>query len=231
MKVISLLGEKGGVGKTTLAINLAITLSNMEYKVALLDADPNRNASKLISLRDSDKPIDAFPASTQPHKDVKKYKKYDFVIIDSPGRVVDVSGKLNEGIAISTVACSHLVIVPTSASPNDILGAGPTIDLIHRVNQDRGKKKPKVNYYFLLSMVQGNTRLARDAREHIRRLYNDKGKKVKIFETETAPRIAYQESLTIGESVTEYQGIFGRAKREINALTEEVLKNAEKIVL
>lgn len=80
--IVSVINEKGGSGKTSLAINLACKLNDEGDKVLLLDLDPQRSAEVFVSIRKSEKLKEAFVYERK----LIDLKSYDSVIIDTGGR-------------------------------------------------------------------------------------------------------------------------------------------------
>ena len=90
-KVIAFSNQKGGSGKSTLSANIAVLWSNSGYKVAVIDADPQKSLSYWLTERkkyygEDDIGIDFYNFDIRNLPDeIKQIKrKYDYIIIDSP---------------------------------------------------------------------------------------------------------------------------------------------------
>lgn len=135
MIVITVAHQKGGVGKTTLALNLAYCLSK-DLKVAITDTDLQGSISDISSFL---KDIELIPLS-KVEKDSTK-KKFEIVIIDTPPYLSD---KLEDIFLMS-----DFVLIPTKAGYLDALAVRGTIALFDQAK----KKKPSLKAGVVLNML------------------------------------------------------------------------------
>ena len=123
--IISLLNQKGGVGKTTLSVNIAAGLAAKGARVLLLDVDPQGSSLDWAAAREGESsfPVLGLPRATL-HKEIGKFTRdYDYIIIDGPPRVTD--------LARSAIMAADLVLIPVQPSPYDVWAAQEVVSLIH----------------------------------------------------------------------------------------------------
>jgi len=93
--IVGVLSQKGGVGKTTIAINVAATLALRGQRVLLVDADPQGSSLAWSSARDCD-PLFPVVGMAKPslHRDLPAMAKdYDVVVIDGPRGSTSLAGR------------------------------------------------------------------------------------------------------------------------------------------
>ena len=208
--IISLVNQKGGVGKTTAAINLSVALKRKNNSLLFIDADPQGSAVQWQGV-ESNK---AFEIKHRPgpinQTEIKAMaKQNDYIVIDAPPALGDITR--------SILAVTDLAIIPLSPSPLDIWSCWKTLELIQEIKQDNTKLKSKL----LISRKIPGTRLGRDARDAMG-VFNKE-----LFGTELCQRVAYIESMTSGVSVMQYAP-GSKAADEIVRLCEEII--SQKVV-
>ena len=207
-KIISFSNQKGGSGKTTLAVNLAVLWSNSGYKVAIIDADAQKSLTYWHDARkkyygQDDTGIDVYPYSTSTIiEDVKIIKrKYNFIIIDSPPSITYDT--------IHVLRSVDRVFVPVQPSPVDLLA---TIPFLNLVRQERKKST------IILNRVLPRANLTEAM---ILRLRYAGGK---IARSRISSRVIFAETYSVGRGVIDIS-ITSDASKEIIKIGNEILRN------
>jgi len=93
MEIISVINQKGGVGKTTTAINLAAGLTKLKKKILVIDLDPQGNATTGLGLSNTDNTSDSIYGVLNGSEEIAKaIKKTKFDNLDIITSNVDLSG-------------------------------------------------------------------------------------------------------------------------------------------
>ena len=124
MNTISLICQKGGTGKTTLAISLAVEATCRGISAAIVDLDPQVSACEWSDLRRQETPIviDAQPARVDAVVSRAREMGIDFLLVDTAGRT--------EQSALAASRVANLVLMPLQASVVDLKTVQATLDLI-----------------------------------------------------------------------------------------------------
>lgn len=205
-KVVALLNQKGGVGKTTQATNLACWLHQQRYKVLLVDLDPQGSATDWSETRDSDDDFPVVSMGTKVARDLPRVAAgYDYVVLDG-------APQINE-LASPAVKAADLVLIPCQPSPFDIYSCATLVELI-QARQEVTDGHPKAA--FVISRVIKNTHLSREVREALADY------ELPILEAHTTQRVAYADCAK-GGSVMDLPET-DKARQEIEALGREMLE-------
>lgn len=207
--ILAILNQKGGVGKTTLAIHIAAALSLKGRSVLLVDADPQGSALDWSAARQEASlfPVIGLP-KTNLHKEIPMHAaKYDDIIIDGPPRV-------NE-LARAAILASDMVLIPVQPSPYDVWAAKDIVDIL----REAAIFKDKQICRFTINRKIVNTAIGRDVVGALAS-YD-----IPVLSASVSQRVVFAESAGQGSTVMETDPT-GQAAQEINALTEEILLTA-----
>ncbi len=207
--ILSILNQKGGVGKTTLAVHVATAAARQGARVLLVDADPQGSALDWSAMRTSDPlfPVIGLPKAILHRELPKLAADYDHVVIDGPPRVYDV--------ARSAIMASDFVVIPVQPSPYDVWAAKEIVDLLNEASTF----KESLRSAFVINRKIVNTAIGRDVAEALA------GYPVRVLNTAIGQRVAFAESAGQGSTVLDLDPN-SAASREVLALTREILEIA-----
>jgi len=205
---VALLNQKGGVGKTTLALHLAGAWARQGCRVTVIDADPQGSALDWSEQRAKEGGARLFGvlglARDTLHREVPEIARgVDHVVIDGPPRIA--------GLMRSALLAADLVLVPAQPSPFDGWASGEMLNLIREARIFR----PELIARFVLNRCAARTIIARDTGDALAE--HDPP----VLAARIGQRVAFAVAARTGQLVFEVES-GGSAAREITALAAEI---------
>jgi chromosome partitioning protein len=191
MTIIAVAGRKGGIGKSTIAGNLAGEYAAMKKKVVLLDADPQHSLVAWAEqgegvLSQITEKIESGSPETLKAR-VRKIKDADVVVIDTPPGMPET--------AYAAAMVADLLLLPCGPSPLDLFALKEALSLALKARAQRGAKKPRIR--FVPSKVNLSTNMGRGLSERLEKM----GKKLLPG---ISQRVILAEAVDEGMTISEF---------------------------
>jgi len=206
MQTIAVISQKGGSGKTTITLNLAIAAAKRGKQVAVIDLDPQQSASRWSRLRSADNPVIVSGHGPNLATLLQRAKEggADIALIDTAPK--------SENAALTAARLSDLVIIPCQPSNLDLDAIADTINIANLA------KRPTL---FVLNNCRASSALPDQAADALAEY------KAPIADVRLGNRVAFIKSLAEGKGVVESEP-HGAAAREIDRLHIAVQHHVKK---
>ena len=216
--IIAIANEKGGSGKTTIAVNLACYLAKQGDRVTLIDADPQRSSEVFSNNRSDGNLEPLFSNVSKIGNSLKdeitlQNNKNDCIIIDTAG-----SDSKEMRIAMNK---ADILIIPTIPSQYDVIVLDRMLEIFILAKENN----PKLHCLICLNKISPNPFLFKEL-EDLRALVESAIKEkdledIAILDSLIYERRAYKRAVIEGKSLDEFDDI--KAMNEFNGLCEEIV--------
>jgi chromosome partitioning protein len=205
--ILTVGNTKGGVGKTTLAINLAITRANDGRSMLLVDGDEQRSAAAFTELRNEALGTPGYTAVALDGSAIRTQvqqlaPKFDDVVIDVGGR--------NTASLRAALTVSDTLLVPAMPSTFDVWA----IEDLAAVLDDARSINPEIKTYLVINAADPQGRDNQDAAEALAEIPG-----VEVLPITIGRRKAFRNAAAAGQSVIE-QGRDAKATAEMRVLAD-----------
>jgi chromosome partitioning protein len=208
--ILSLVSQKGGVGKSTLAISIAWELLARKRRVLIVDADPQQTATVAVEV--AKEQGHAAPSVVAMGKEMYRDDQLPAIARGFDDVVIDTPGKLGE-IQKAALMVADFALIPVGQSAADVWTLGSTVELLEQAKAFHRHLKAAV----VLTRRKPRTAIGKHAREPLQ----ESG--LPALRGETTDRMAWQECVGAGLGVAQYAPRDAAAE-ELRAILDEVLE-------
>jgi chromosome partitioning protein len=206
--IVAVFGSKGGIGKTTIAAVLASEWARRGRKVLIVDTDPQQSALLWGEARSEEgrQGVDTVAAAGNVRDVVSALsERYDFVVIDTPGR--------DAAVARKAILVADVVLCPQSPAWLDV----NTLAQVGTVIEEARGFREDLKVALVLTRLDHRTSEGREARA----MFEEADLDLPVIEASLGFRVEFQRALGMGAGPSETQPE-GAAAREVSALVEAV---------
>jgi chromosome partitioning protein len=207
--VVAMGGQKGGAGKSTVALSLAVAWQEAGVEVDLVDVDPQRTLGTWFTHRPEVETGGAMTLSCPVEDELIEVVKQ---LAARPGDgivLVDLDGR-NSVSQRAAMVCAHIFLVPVRAGVADVWALGDMLPLL----EEALAYNPVLQARVVLNSMD-RTHLAREVRGALRSV------PIQVLDTELGYRVAYREAVAVGQGPTNYAPD-DKAAREVRSLMREL---------
>ena len=249
MKIISVVNQKGGVGKTTTSVNLAAYLAMGGRKVLLVDLDPQTNATSGVGQRGAE--VGIYDALTEPKKlkdaILETDQKNLFLLAatpdlagagvelnDQPKRLKQILEKITDfdlilvdappslgPLTVNALTAAHGLIIPLQAEYYALEGVAGLLDTIERVKASLNPGMKTLG--IVITMFDTRTNLAQQVEENVRTHFGDL-----VFWSVIPRNVKLSEAPSYGRTINQYASTSSGAAA-YRRLAEEVIQRVQKL--
>ncbi len=210
MKIVTLLAQKGGTGKSTLSIHLAVLAAASDRKVVIADIDPQQSTTFWNDRRTNTVPDVRAMRAKDLKKNVKELSKQGVDLL-----VIDTAPHSHEDSVIAA-RLADFILIPTRPAILDLQAIGDSVEIVKSIDGNAAIVLNACPY----PGKNGERAIVREAREALA------GYGLPISPAAVSNRAALSHSLINGEAVTEFEGN-SKAADEIRGLMNWINQEAK----